>query len=325
VYELINSNQVFMGRYYLDDWGKLSNTETEFKGIDAIGILDRIPYQGGLWKYEGIKAQYLVDEIMTAAEIPYDLDADLYDVMVIGYIPAISCREALQLVCFAIGAYVDCSRSNLVKIRPSVILDGTEAVIDITAAQKGSSQKLDQKPLVTGVEITSHNYVEGADTIELYSGTFAVGFYDIQFSQPAHTLSITGATIVSSTVNHARINVTTAGGVTLTGLNYIDNLQKFSKHGAFGSYVVPNIINIETATLVNIYNGQEVADRVYDYYQQRYVQKMRLYAHDAIGTGKVALIDSIDNSQIRGTVEKMSINLSGGFIIDAEACGVVES
>jgi len=288
-------------------------------------VLDRIQYHGGLWKYEGIKAQYLIDEIMNVAQFPYDLDAELYDVMVMGWIKACSCREALQQVAFAIGAYIDCSRSNLVKIRPSIILDGTETTIPITSTQKGSSgQSLEQKTLVTGVEITSHNYQEGAETVNLYSGTLTAGFYDIPFSQPVHTLAITGAVIVSSSVNSARIRVTEAGAVTLTGLNYIDNQQLFSSTGSFGSYVIPNIVKIDSATLVNAYNGQTVADRVYDYYQQRYLQKLKLFAHDTIKTGSVALIDSINDSQIRACIEKMSINLSGGFIIDAEAVGIVE-
>lgn len=323
VYETINNTQIFMGRHYLDEWENASPTEIEFKCTDAIGVLDKIQYRGGLWKYEGIKAQYLVDEIMTAASIPYDLDADLYDVMVIGWIPACSCREALQQVAFAIGAFIDCSRSNLVKIRPSILLDKTEPTIAITSAQKGTSSPLKLKPLVTGVEIISHNYVEGAETVDLYSGTLTENFYDIIFSQPCHTLTITGAEIVSSGVNYARIRVLAAGAVVLTGLNYIDNQQLFTKNSEIVSSALPKIISIESATLVNVYNGQEVADRVYAYYQQRYQQKFRLYAHETIGTGKVALIDSM-GSQIRASVEKMSINLSGGFIVDAEACGVVE-
>jgi hypothetical protein len=158
----------------------------------------------------------------------------------------------------------------------------------------------------------------------LYNGNLEAGFYDIQFAQPVHTLTITGAVIVSSGVNSARIRVTEAGAVTLTGLNYIDNQQLFSSSGSFGSYVIPNIVKIDSATLINTYNGQTVADRVYAYYRQRYLQKIRLFGHDTIGTGKIALIDSLNASQIRACIEKMSINLSGGFIIDAEAVGVVE-
>jgi hypothetical protein len=156
-----------------------------------------------------------------------------------------------------------------VKIRPSIILDGTEAVTAITASQKGISQKLGQKTLVTGVEITAHNYVEGADTVNLYNGTLDVGFHDIVFNEPAHTLLITGAEIIASGANYARIKVTVAGTVVLTGLNYIDNQQIFSTYGNYGAYVVPNIVEVKTATLVNIYNGQTVVDRVYDYLQQR--------------------------------------------------------
>jgi hypothetical protein len=177
---------------------------------------------------------------------------------------------------------------------------------------------------VTGVEIISHNYSAVTESINLYDGTLAAGTYEILFKEPAHSQVITGAEILNNGVNFASIVVRTAGDVTLTGMKFADAQQVFLVSASnLGAYVIPNIVKIQNATLVSATNGAEVASRVYDYYQQRYRQKVRLYA-PSISIGHVALIDSVNNSQIRGALEKMNINLSGGFIVDAEAVGVVE-
>jgi len=324
VYEIVNDLQIFMGRYYLETWKNASDTELNFECIDAVGVLDRIPYHGGMWAYQGIKAQYLVDEIMQAAAIPYELDPDLYDVYVIGWIPLCSCREALQQVAFAIGGYVSCSRSNVVKIYKSPIITGSEPVITVTNAQKSLDQNLELKTLVTGVVITGHNYSEGSETVNLFEGVLAAGVYKISFSEPAHTLSISGAVVLFSNVNYAQIRVEIAGNVVITGLNYIDNQQEFSRRDlSLGSYVIENILSVKEATLINAYNGPAVTERVYNYYQQRYLQKFRLFG-SALEIGQIALVDSMNGSQIRGAVERNNIDLAGGFISQTEVVGVVE-
>lgn len=324
VYEIVEGIQKFIGRYYLDSWKSPTETEFQFDCIDAVGILDQIPYHGGMWSYEGIKVQYLVDEILQTAAIPYELDADLYDLYVIGWIPSTTCREALKQVAFAIGAYVDCSRSNVVKIYKSPIITGDEVTVPITTSQKSTSQSLELKKLITGIEITGHNYSKGSETLNLYSGSLAEGIYEIPFSEPAHTLSVSGADLIASGVNYAKIRVLSAGAVVITGLKYIDNQQLFSQYDAtLNTSVIPNILSVKDATLVNAYNGAIVVARVFSYYQQRYVQKVKTYG-ETLQIGQVALVDTLNNSQIRGAVEKASIDLAKGFVSNMEIVGVIE-
>lgn len=324
VSEIVNGVQIFMGWYYLDTWKGTSDTEVEFGCIDAIGVMDRIPYHGGLWTYQGIKLQYLIDEIMETAQIPYELDPLLYDIYVMGWIPAGSCRAALQQVAFAAGAFVDCSRSNLVKVYKSKIITGVEDTILINQSEIGQGPSLDLKTLVTGVEITGHNYLRGAESITLFDGPMAIGQFEITFNQPVHTLSISGAEIVDSGVNYAVINVTVAGAILLSGLSYVDNKQTFSAYNSLvGAYATPNILKITNATLINSYNGSVVVNRVYNYYQQRYLQKIKLFA-PTVQNGQVVLSDTFNSSQVRGVVEKMEIDLAGGMIAKTSIVGVID-
>jgi hypothetical protein len=288
-----------------------------------VDILGRIPYKGDLWLPSGVKSQDIIYEILNnVASMPYELDPDLYDIMVMGWIPAGTCRDALQQIAFAIGAYVDCSRSNLIKIYKTKIMENATSGTAITAADIGIKPALELRPLVTGVEVSGHNYTVGTETVKLFNGTLAVGRYTIIFKQPVHTLTITGAAIVSSNANYATVNVTTAGTIVITGLNYDDSQQLYGIYNSVPTSTVPNILSITDATLVNADNIVTVATLVNDYYQQRYLLKGRLY-QPAFEIGQVALVDSFYNSQIKGCLEKMELDLSGGYIADVEIAGVV--
>jgi hypothetical protein len=324
IYEIVNGSQKFIGRYYLSTWKNASEDLFEFSCIDAVGVLDKIPYHGGLWLPAGILSQDLVEQIMATASVPYELDTELYDIPVIGWIPSCSCREALQQVAFAIGAYVDCSRSNLVKVYKSVVLDGTETnVTVITKEDRSLEHSLELKTLVTGVEVTSHNYAQGSDALTLFNGELSPGTYEIDFVQPTHSLEITGGVIYSSGVNYAIISVFETGTVLFTGLSYTDNLLPFNLYNRdLGSYVIPNIVKVTDATLVSKANGASVVNRMYYYYQQRFLQKAKLYS-PVVVVGQTLKVETLSDRFVLGVIEKMSIDLSGGFIADTKIVGVV--
>jgi len=326
VYENIDTAQVFMGRYYLDTWRKRSDSEFEFHCVDLLGILDRIPYRGGMWTGAGTPVQTLIAQMMESIGIPYDLDLDLYDVAVVGWLPASTYREALQQIAFAVGAYVDCSRSNLVKIYKTVLASAESGGAAISRADKGLEQLLQLKPLVTGVEVTAHNYVAGTETetVSLFDGTLEIGTYEIIFSQPVHTLSVTGASISAEGVNYAVIEVAVAGAVTLSGLAYIDTKRQFSRYtSGLSSTTTPNIMKVDGATLVHSGNGQSVCDRIYTYYQQRYEQALKLYA-PLTGVGTLTRVETVNAGAVRGVIEKMEIDLAGGMVVKAKITGVVD-
>ena len=323
-YESIDGSQIYMGRYYLDNWENPSDTQVIFRCIDALGILDTIPYVGGIWT-SPTTASDLIDEIMTLANIPYDLDPSLESVEVKGWIPFTNCRAALQQIAFAIGAYVTCSRSSLIKIYPTVLAsDATEYAGSITRAEKAASeQSLTLKTLITGVSVTAHNYVANTTTRTLYDGTLTVGTHTIKFSAPAHTLNITGATISASGANYATVTVATTGTVTLTGRGYDDTTSITTIETAgLSANVRKKLVEIQQATLVHSGNVATIAQRVYDYYQQRYLQKVKTFA-SLIQPGSTVTVETLYGRELAGTIEKLTTNLSGGFVNRAEITGVI--
>lgn len=330
VYEERGSEVIYLGQFYLDTWENVSNNEIKFNAISRVGVLESLIYLGGLWTTP-ITIEDLLLSIMTEINTPYELDTELYGEEILGWIPVTTYREALQQIAFAVGGYVTCARAGVLQINKTILAtDLTSHEYTITKAEKGQSQSLTLKPLVTGVEITAHSYVAEYDGFELYNGTLPVGLHTITFSAPMSdlyiNLSSTGtASIVSSGANYAVLDVTVEGVIVLGGSGYNDTKQVYGVYNTELDPSIPkNILSITDATLVNPANVETITQRVYDYYQQRYLQKVKLYAPTA-EPGKSVLIDTLHNRQISGIVEKMSLDLTGGFLSQTEIVGVVNT
>lgn len=322
IYEAVDDDQIYIGRYYLSEWENKSDNEINFRAVDIIGALDSYQFLGGIYTSKPLTE--LLSDMFGAIGTPYELDTDLSAETVTGWIPACSYREALQLISFAVGAYVTSARNSIIQIKQTIIT--TEyGVYDatITKADKGSQQSLSIKPLVTGVEVLSHDYSANTDVIELYNGTLAIGSYTIIFNEPAHDLSVSGAAVTASGANYAVITVSVAGTVVLSGEKYTDAIQTTGVYNlTLDANVKKNILIIAAATLINAANANATAQRIYDYYAQRYWQKAKLFA-PRVEVGNSVLIDTLNNRKLKGRMEKMTLDLSGGFTAQAEIIGVI--
>jgi hypothetical protein len=323
VYETVGNESVFIGQYYMRKWSNPAETECQFDCMDIVGVLGTLPCDGGLWLGSGILVEDLLEELFLPIHVPYNLDSTLYGIIITGWIPTCTYREALQQIVFAIGAYVNTSRDRPMKISPIKLASSSVSYDEaITKSDMGIGGGPDLKEMVTGVEVTAHDLVEADGSRELYNGILAVGDHKISFSQPMHDLDVSGASIASSGPNYAILTVGTEGTVVLNGLVYSDTRKIFSVYTGDLGDTIPNILRVETATLVNSFNAQVIAQRVYDYHQQRFHQDMRLYVPSVV-IGDVGLVDSFGDAKIRGVIERMDINLSGGMISDTSVVGVI--
>jgi len=339
VYEFVNTELIYIGRYYIKSWENTSDNEIKFVAEDILSILETKKYYGGIWgagqtgggadQAPTILIEDLLDEILTANSIPYSLDSILEGTEINGWLPIGSIKKALQQIGFAAGAYISCSRSGIVKITKTILASDL-LVFDyaISRSQKGLSQSLTLKPQVTGVVITTHGYFcdtspETPDT--LFNEWMPAGTKTIFFDRPVLASSIGAyggsATVTEQNINYAVISRATDGVAVITGYYYKDSIGEVSVYNPTASDY-QKILTINNATLITNENGETIAQHLYDYYQQRYLQKFRLFATD-VQVGKSMLIDIFQNSQLGGFVEKMNINLTGGFLQDTEIVGIV--
>lgn len=324
LYETVDGVRVFMGQYFLDTWENTSDRQITLHCIDLIGLMDTIPDYGGLWTGAGIVVQNLLTDILGGAHIPYELDTALLDSPIIGWIPVGTLRQTLQHIAFAIGATVDCSRAWAVRIYAMPWAEEASAVTTITKAQKGADQTVSLIPAIAGVVMSSHSYddVVTAGIRGPVNGTLAAGTYEIIFDDPLHDLNVSNATIDESGANYAILTVASEDYVNLGGYLYDHGAQSVTLDNPEVSSNIRPALRITEATLIHPGNVDDAIQRVFDYYQQRLVQKVRLYA-PLVEVGQVVLVDTLYGGQLCAVIEKMEIDLARGMVAQVEMTGVV--
>jgi hypothetical protein len=287
--------------------------------------------------------------------VGYNLAPEVASIELTGWLPVSNYREALQQVVFAAGACVVCPRrvdqmkigSNFLAgvtsmgVKAGVAKAGQSRVWQqrwragvwggnvpiswISSSEKGIKSPVSLRTQVTGVIVTTHDFYESADVAELYNGTLTVGTHTIQFARPMHDLDVTGATIEESGANYAVLSVAEEGTVELTGYQYTEAMKQVSVvDEAVTEDVKKNVLSVDNATMVSAAIGETVAQRVYDYYQQRYLQKTRLFAPPQ-ATGDVVQVEvPYDGLLIEGIIRKMEIDLAMGFKANVEIVGTAE-
>lgn len=227
---------------------------------DYIGLLDRIAFYGGI--YKSVRAKGLIEEIHNLSGVPFEMSLEFNNSFVTGYIPFTTCREALMQIAFAIGAVVDTSNSENVKIYKL----SDEITQTISKKRTKQGQNFDDEETVTGVEVTEHSYKAVSESTTAYEAEEEGTGNDIlvKFAEPLHDLSITNGTITSSGANYAVINANT--GCVLSGQKYehLTSAKRKNNPNVLANDV-ERILAIENATLVNSANSSAVLARCYDW------------------------------------------------------------
>lgn len=341
MYEEIDSTIHYMGRFYLDKFESPTPNKMNLTLKDGIALLDKSKFMGNfyswdLFPYRTIYSDDLISEIMAAAGLDFEIDVELENIEMNGVLHIGDCRKALQQVLFAIGAYATCSRSNKVIIKKSFLsTDIVTPDYELTAANKGMTQSVELKPLVTSLDLKYSEYVEenayfgsgfSTNTKVVFDGTLEIGSYTIDLFPDIcvglGTVGIPTATITQYPFNTYIRVVCTAPGTWNTHIYGYVRSKKWENVVSLGGVTDNNRITINDANFVSVHNRISLINELFDYYQERYVQKIRTYAIP-LKPGHSVVVDTYSSKQIQGFVERVRTDLAGGFISDAEIVGVL--
>lgn len=301
-----------MGTFYLSEWENTSDTLARFTAVDAVGLLDSAPFDGGVYNTTG---GALAAGILSGYE--YWLDPALAARPVQGHLPIGTRRSALQQLAFALGAVVDCSRGDAIRIypppaRPSGL---------IPHSRKFLGGKVSLRPLITGVQVTGHQYLQGSTTEELFRDTLAAGQHRITLDAPAAGLAVTGGSLLEAGSNHAVVSVPAAGEVVLTGKKYQENkTTALCRPGDLPANAAENILTVDGATLVGPQDAPAAARRVLEHYARRYEMSFELLAGEE-RLADMLIVESFGGERVRGVLEKMEFDLTGGFRASVRVVG----
>ena len=301
-----------MGTFYLSEWENTSDTLASFSAVDAVGLLDSAPHRGGVYD---TTAAALAADILEGYD--YQLDPSLAQQPVRGWLPVGTRRSALQQLAFVLGAVVDCSRSDKIKIYPQP----TRPSSLITYQRKFLGSKVTLKPLITGVVVTAHQYTLGTTTEELFKDELVTGTHEIQFDSPVCCLEVTGATLQEWDNNYAILQVDNPGEVVITGRKYLETKSSVRQAARdIPANAKANELTVDSATLVDPAAAPAVAARVLDYYAARYEQTFDMLAGDEV-LADMLVVQSFGGEMVRGALESMEFDLTGGYRASVKVVG----
>jgi len=177
--------ETLIGVFYIDDSKRRGAGLYDISCKDAIGVLDDEPYPARMLINASVRE--LLEDIL-GGYFDLDLDAALSAAAITGYLKDGSRRQALQQAAFALGAMVDTSGSEAVR----VYRDREASPRKIPQGQVYTGGSVDKSAIVTAVQVVAHTYSatgEGSDTVEVDGVTYYHSTTTTTISNPNATAS----------------------------------------------------------------------------------------------------------------------------------------
>lgn len=308
-----------VGTFFIDTHS-FSENVASFGMIDSIGLMDKYTfYEGDI--YVNTKAGKILEQVFSCAGIKkYSISDEVYNTVLTGYLPVQTCREALQMICFACGAVADDSRSDTVKVykpdRYVKFLIGTDRKFS-----GGSKVTLDD--YVSGVSIECSNYVLDSESSEIYNDILLAGDTKITFSEPykADTVTVSAGSIKEVKTNYVIVSMDEEGICTITGRKYTAIAFTYQKN--LPEIAAGEFENIKKFTGCTLYNPNLLpynAQYLLNYYGLRKKLDMR-YLLEREQVGNWANIRDTKGQTATTVIESQTIDLAGGYIATASCRG----
>lgn len=234
---------------------RIGPTLYRISATSTLGLLIDGKHYGGI--YSGAYAEDVIRDI--CGSVPVYIKGALRKVKLYGWLPIATPRDNLAQVLLAIGAVLKTDMDGTLRIE--TLWDGIGW--EVGANRMYAESKAEYTAPVTSVIVTEHQYIEGTEERELYSGDTLSGS-TVTFTEPMHSLTAEGFKILSSGANWAKLS---AGVGTLRGKPYIHNTNEVEQR--ISNWPEPNVKTIGNATLISFFNSRPILQRVAAFYQLR--------------------------------------------------------
>jgi hypothetical protein len=307
-----------MGVFYLDTWESLQSKQIMFKLLSPLGVLDKSQFKdGGI--YTNIRAADALGHIFLNADwTDFIIDDELKNVIISGFIPICSHKEALSQIVFSLNAAIDDSRNNFVKIRQ--IEPGIRSKLNFSKIFP--PLKITKNEFISGVLLTTHNYTKKPGKETVFNGFLTNGNHEIFFETPCSDFEFKppdSIKLITENFNYILVFVDKSETYEILANKYedIQNKRLISTNN-FPQVQRENIVTVDDAFFVNDKNVEEIGKNLLKYYQTYdLTAEFKFFLEsEKTGTNLVFLVEN--GRELAGYLLNQNIDLSGGFLSNAK-------
>ena len=351
---LISNDEIFMGRYYVKKWNATEKHSIEFECVDLIGLLDDIPFYNSSSLSENTFGDIInvINKSINMGDDVIQYQGELVNLPINGIIPVCTCREALQMLCFAISGYATCNR------RTNIYISIKNKNISYYINDENNFGVINSNilPTVTDIKYPSTIYLEidseytvfcqkqvnvgNKQTIIIDHTILPTQFINIKINTQKSTaqgyfvdedgnrlVSPQGVPLVDNFPYAHKIilNITRSGIIVIDGYSQYVNKKVFVKN-INTTASKENVIDISG---INLYMATDMSsdniailNSLSNYYSKRniceYEFRLTKYTNgiDTVAeqSGNWCVFKNMYNEYIIGNIFNMVIDLTGGFI-----------
>lgn len=255
------TNDKLSGLYYCDSVSRESKLGFKMDCVSAIGMMGKQRHQGGV--YVGKRFDAVLEEIV-GDDYEYEIDPDVAEILVYGWLPYSTKRSNLHQLLMAYGVTITKSDSRIMLFTFVNALD----FADIPEERILTDGTVEYGEPASRIEIIEHSY-HYLSSVE-YEVLFDTQGEDVNstivvFDHPIYADSLTTEAddtlvITSKGTNYAVVN----GAGILKGKPYVHNTKLITKDNP--NVTTEKIVTVDDATLITMANSDNCLLRLSEYY-----------------------------------------------------------
>lgn len=324
------TKNIFLGYYYCKEITLYENGKIRIECYSLLGIMDKVIYGASPFSENNTTGADFINTIFTVlanriggdATDYYEIDATALPVVnqniVSGYIPVVSCREALHHICFVLGLCVLDNRNEKIlikKINNYYISQGTIKPDEIV-----NNVEFENIEEVNSLKVNINKFTK-SDSVELVAKITDENMF--VFNSPIDKSTLT------FTPNVGFESYTASTAIRLEYYNQPFEVEISAKQYSTNKdeSIIAKILNTDNygpeltlmdSPLITKSNGENIVYRWLDY-QKAHLLKVKLqYIVTTQQTSDIVKIFLPNNREVVGELVYQSVDVAGGMISNAE-------
>ena len=314
------SSGIDAGEYFVKNVERIGKLQYRINSISAVGLMDRQVHKGGI--YTGQYFENVVREIL-GVEYSYVIDSDVATQAVYGWLPYATKRQNLHILCMSYGVQI-IKQKYSGKMQFTFLKASDNDVLQTIPKERlfyGGSVNYNEP--ASHIEVVEHGfyYMDNVEEETLLDNTADyVDHVLVKFDHPIYSDSIHQAEGSNLTIHQKATNYAVVSGVgQLLGKPYIHTTKVVSKENP--DDVVEKNVRVEEATLITMVNGDNVLDRLAQYYFNAMVITQDIVVNEERCGGRYRLWNSYQEAMV-GFIMRMSTNYSS---FRRATCEIIEN